>query len=278
MATTDIYHISGGTKGRHAVAFLGGNVDDYLQVNAHAAARVAANDAKGTYSAFINIPDITGTYAIVCAGDDNVVEFLELNIEAGLLTARCTDATTVQFVTQADAVHFTPHRWHHVAMVQNADGQGVILYVDGVKIASANDTATDVDEWFNNLDGIDTCRIGGANKAGNASVTNEFKGGISNVKYWNKALTAAEVEKDSKGLALSDDSTYLQAHWDMKNDYVDAGLGLDDGTAVGDILLLNNYSEFTSQLRYMTGTPVVADKIIIGFEDGLGHAVIVKAA
>jgi hypothetical protein len=279
MATTDIYHISGGLKGRHAVAFLGGNVDDYLQVDAHAVARVAANDTVGTYSAWINVPDITGTYCILCGGDKNVVEFLELNIEAGLLTARCTDATTEQFVTQADAVSFVPHRWHHVAVVQAADGYGVRLYVDGVEIARTNDTATDVNEWYNNLDGIDSFRIGAANKAGDDSVTNEFKGGISNVKYWNKALTAEEVLNDSQNTALSDDATYLQLHLDMNEDYVDSGLGADNGTAVGGILLTNNYSEFTSRLRNSpAAAAVVADKLLCFAEEGTGHAVLIKAA
>ncbi len=278
MATTDIYHVSGGLKGRHSVAFIAADHDDYIQVNAHAAARVAANDTVGTYSAWINIPDITGTYCIFCAGDDNVVEFLELNVEAGLLTARCTDATVAQFVTQADAIHFKPHQWYHVAVVQRADGYGPRLYVNGSQIAATNDTATDVDEWYNNCDGIDTFRIGAANKAGDASVTNDFRGAISDVKYWNKALTDSEVDNDYQNIALSDDSTYLQLHLDMDEDYVDSGLGADNGTAVGDVTLINNYSEFSSRLRHSTGVPVVADKLVCFADDGTGHAIVIQAA
>ena len=279
MATTDIYHVSGGLAGRNAVAFINADHNDYVQVNAHAIARVAANDTVGTYSAWINLADITGTYCIIGAGDDNVVEFLELNVEAGLLTARCTDATVAQFVTQADAIHFKPHRWYHVAMVQRADGHGVYLYVDGAVIAATNDTATDVDEWYNNLDGIDTCRIGAANKAGDASVTNDLKGAISDVKYWDKALTDAEILNDYQNTALSDDGTYLQAHWDFVEDYVDAGLGADNGTAVGDVTLINNYSEFTSRLRQDPAAAiVVADTLVTFADNGVGHAVIVKAA
>lgn len=279
MATTDIYHVVGGLEGRNAVAFLGGNVDDYVQVDAFSVARVAANDTVGTFTAWINVPDITGTYTIVGCGDKNVVEFIEISVEAGLLTARCTDGTTAQFVTQADAIHIKPHVWQHVAFVQAADGLGVKIYVDGVEIARTNDTTTDVNEWFNNCDGIDSGRIGAANKVGDDSVTQEFKGGISNVKYWNKALTETEILSDLRGVALSDDGTYLQSHWDFVEDYVDAGLGADNGTAVGGIVLTNNYSEFTSRLRNSpAAAAVVADKLLCFANNGTGHAVLIKAA
>ena len=277
MATTDIYHITGGLKGRHAVMYIDGDTDDYVQVNAHAVARTAANDTVGTYTAWVNIINITDTFAVLCAGDDNVVEFLELNIEAGLLTARCTDATVAQFVTQADAVQFKPHRWYHVAMVQSADGKGVKLFVDGALIASTNDTTTDVDEWYNNLDGLDTFRIGAANKAGNATVTNELTGAISDVKYWSTDLTDAEVNQDFLGEAVQ--ASALQLHLDFVEDLIDAGLGADDGTIVGAVLQTNNYAEFTSRLRNSTGTPVVADTVQCFSEgDGTGHAVVIQAA
>ena len=278
MATTDIYHISGPLlPARKAFKNIGGNTDDYLQVNAAAVALVAADNAQGTWSAWINMANITGTFCIACAGDDNVVEFLELNVEAGLLTARCTDATTAQFVTQADAVHFRPHRWYHVAMVQAADGLGTKLYVNGAKIASTNDTATDVNEWFVNLDGIDTMRIGAANKAGDASVTNEFSGAISDVKIWSTALTDAQVLADYEGNGPA--SATLENHWPMDDDYVDLGLGADNGTAVGDILLVNNYSEFSSRLAFMPAArAVVADTFVLSCNNNVGHAVIIKAA
>ena len=275
MATTDIYHVSGGLKGRKSVMFLGGDVDDYVQVNASGAALVAGNYTTGAITAWVNIPDVTGTYTIIGYGDDNVVEFIELNIEAGLLTCRSTDATVAQFVTQADAIHFTPHCWHHVAVVQRADGSGVHLYVDGLEIARTHDTTTDLDSWFAETDGIDTGRIGAANKAGNASVTQEFKGAISDVKVFTDSLTDAQVLDDYNEVP---NTTNLLNHWDFNEDYNDNGSGADNGTAVGDILLSNNYCEFTSRLRYSTGVPVVADSVICFADEGTGHAVVIQAA
>lgn len=277
MAVTDIYHVVGSIfPARKAARFLGGNVDDYVQVNAFAAARVAANDTVGTFSAWINVPDITGTYTIIGCGDDNVVEFLEFNVEAGKLACRCTDATVAQFVSVTDNVVIKPHLWMHVAVVQDASLSGVKFYVNGVKVASTNSTTTDVAEWFNNLDGIDTARIGAANKAGDASVTQEFKGAISDLKYWSAALTAEQIDSDYKGNSVL--SSSLQSHWDFDDDYIDNGLGADNGTVVGDIVLNNAYSEFTSRLGFMTGTPVVADVVAFAVNQSQGHAIVIQAA
>ncbi|MCH8234131.1 MAG: hypothetical protein IIB82_16015 [Bacteroidetes bacterium] len=136
MATTDIFHISGGLAGRKAVKFLTGNTDDFIEVNAFAATRVAANDAVGTFTAWVMIADDTITGTVIGNGDDSIVEFLERLIESGLLTVRITDATTVQLVTQADGDALKRHRWYHIAVTQSNDGAGPRLYIDGVKIAS----------------------------------------------------------------------------------------------------------------------------------------------
>ncbi len=276
MAAGDMYHISGGIKGRFAFSWPAAVSDDYIQVDAAAVARVAANDTVGSWTAWINMANITGTFTIIGAGDDNAVEFIELNVEAGLLTGRCTVATTVNFVTQADAIHFEPHRWYHIAMVQAANDEGVKLYVDGLLIASTNDTATDVNEWFTNTNGIDTMRIGAANKVGNATVTNEMIGAISDVKIFTDILTPTEVLEDFNEKSNTNN---LHNHWDMKDDLTDAGTGADDGTDTGaDGVLLNNYSEFSSRLKHNTGVPVVADDVTISVNEFEGHAVVVKAA
>ncbi len=276
MAVTDIYHVSGGLKGRFSAVFIGGNVDDYVQVNAAAVARTAASDTVGTFTAWINVPDDTGTYTIVGNGDDNAVEFIDVGIEAGKLASRCTDATVVQYVSVTDAIVIKPHRWQHVAFVQRANNEGINFYVDGVRVASTNSTTTDVNEWYNNCYGLDTMRIGASNKAGDASVTNEFKGAISDVKYWSAALTDDEVMSDYLNQPVQ--AASLQSHWDFKDDYVDNGLGADNGTVVGDVVLSNSYSEFSSRMRFMTGVPVVADSLVCFAYDGTGHAIVIQAA
>lgn len=275
MTTGDIYHITGGLKGRNAISFPQGNHNDYVQVNAHAAARVTANDEVGTYTAWINLYNVTATSTVVGAGDDNLVEFLEMSINNGLLTASCTDGATAQFVTQADGDALEPHRWYHVAMVQSADSKGVKLFINGSLIASTNDTTTDVNEWYNNLDNTDTFRIGASNKVGDASVTNDFKGAISHVKYWSTDLTDDEVDRDFKNEAVQASS--LQLSMDFVEDLVDAGLGADDGTIVGDALLINNYCEFTSRIINVPTGLLVADSLTMMADDGTGHAIVIEA-
>ena len=86
MATTDIYTVVGSTSPtRHALRFLGGNVDDGVQVDALVAAIVAGNHTKGTITAWINCPDDTGAYTIFGAGDANAEEYVEFTLTAGKL-------------------------------------------------------------------------------------------------------------------------------------------------------------------------------------------------
>ncbi len=275
MTAGDVHYVSGRLEGRKSFAFPAAVSDDYIQVDAAAAALVAANNASGTWTAWINMPNITGTFTIIGAGDNNLVEFIELNVEAGLLTCRHTDEATPEFVTQADQIDFKPHRWFHVAVTQRAGGLGVDLFVNGQAIAKTNDTSTNVDAWFIGTDAIDTMRIGAANKVGNGSVTNDFLGAISDVKIFDVPLTAQQVLDDYNGIV---NTTNLHNHWDMDDDLVDQGSGLDNGTDVGtDGILTNNYSEFTSRLKYIEILPLAAE-LNLTADDGVGYAVFIDAA
>ena len=284
MATTDIYHITGDTRdARKAVNFLGGDTDDYIQIDAFAVTRVAANDAVGTFTAWIMIADDTVTLTAIGMADLNADEFLDIDIESGLLTVRITDATVVQLVTQADGNALKRHRWYHIAIVQNNDGAGPKLYIQGVRIASTNDTATDVNSWFAELDLIDQGQIGASQKGGLGAFSQEFKGAISDVKYWNVALTDDEVLRDFNEFApdnITGTTGQLKNHWDMDDDFIDNVAGENGTNTGGGSLLVNNWSEFSSRLAYDTGTPVVADTVVIAIDGGTGagHAVVNKAA
>jgi len=280
MATTDIYHVSGSlSPSRQAVAFLGGDVDDGIQVDAFAVTRTAANDAAGTITGWGNMPEIAGTYTILGLGDANVVEYIHFSVENGKLFAACNDATTMQWDVNSTNVVITPHKWHHVALVQ--DGTMPTFYVDGVKVARTDTVTTDLAEWIVNLDGLDGAHIGAADSiAGAAALTQEFKGAISDVKYWKVALTAEQVLDDFNGKApasITGTAADLTNWWDLQNNLVDS-VAAEDGTAVGAIVR-TSYCEFTSRLKFEPGAAaVVADALAIGFEQGKGHAILVKAA
>jgi len=282
MATTDQFTIQGSLlPNRHSVRLLGGATDCSVQIDA-AAVAAGGTDANGTITAWVMIPDLaTTTGTILGFGDDNVVEFLQFSIEAGLLTMRSTDATVAQFVSQADAVGLKAHNWHHVAVTQPADGGGVRFFIDGEPIASTNDTTTDVDSWASELAGLDKGFIGVANKAGNSSETEELAGYVNSVRYYSVVKTAAEIkaiydfERDGTG---SDDTTSLRNHWPLEEDLLDDGTGADNGTAVGGAILVNSANEFTSRLTFKTGVPVVADITNIAMTKEKGFAYVIQAA
>ena len=105
MATTDIIHIVGTVRdGKHAIAFLGGDTDDCMQVDAAAVGQLAATYTSGTWIAWIMPEDKTQTGTIITFADKSVIEFIELNVEAGKVVARCTDNTTAQWVLTTDNV------------------------------------------------------------------------------------------------------------------------------------------------------------------------------
>ena len=281
MATTDIYHISGGLKGRRAVAFLGGAVDDGVQIDEFATDRVAANDTAGTFTAWINVPDKTGEYCILGCGDASAIEYIYFGVKAGEIQAKCARVgPNVAWDLITVGANISPHIWHHIALVQDAVKPKI--YIDGVEYSYAKGTLTETDIseatfWFDTCSLIDGAHIGTADSiAGDAALTLEYKGAISDVKYWNVALTDAQILDDFRDI---DYTTNLISHWNFDGDYKDAvTANNNDGTVVGDIILTNNYSEFTSRLRYTTGVPLVADSVICFADNGTGHAVVIQAA
>lgn len=281
MATTDIYHIAGDLKGRRAVAFLGGAVDDAVQIDAFTAARVAAADTTGTFTAWINVPDNTGTYCILSCGEDATVEYIQISVEAGTIFVSCKDNTTLQYDINTAAGTIKPHRWYHVALVQDGTLSTPKIYINGVDMAITVTDETDNATWFADNDGMDAGSIGAAEITGDTNLTLEYKGGISDVKYWTVALTADQVKQDMDGQNPADitgTTANLTDHWDFDGDYVNNITAGNNGTAAGDIILTPYYSEFTSRLRYTTGVPVVADKLQCFGDSGVGHAVVIQAA
>ncbi len=278
MANGDMYHVAGNLSPARAAVKLIATADEALLIDAWAVTRVAAGDTKGTITAWINIPNITGDYGIVSAGDTAAIEFLTLRITAGKLVVELNDATADKFEYTSTNIVIEAHRWHHVAVVQDAIKP--ILYVDGKAVAMTATLATDSKLWFAALALTDDASIGAAEEAGAAAQIREMKGAISDVKYWDVALTALQVDKDYDGKApdtITGASGDLTNWWDMKDDYIDRVAG-ENGTAGASLKLSNAYSEFSSRMAFMTGSPVVADDISISVSDGVGHVVVIKAA
>ncbi len=276
MAAGDILHAVGSlTPSRHAAKFIA-TADEAFLIDVFAAARVSAGDTNGTVSAWVNLPDITGDYGIWSCGDTAAIEFVTMRVTAGKLVVELNDATADKFEYTSTNVVITAHKWHHVAVTQ--DGVKPKLYVDGKAVAITETLGTTPGLWFAALALTDDGSIGAAEEAGAAAQIRECKGGISDVKYWDVALTDAQVAKDYQGQApdtITGTSGDLTDWWkmvDVTNSVTTANFGVKGGS----ILFVNEYSEFTSRMAFLG--IIVADEFSISVSMQEGHCVVVKAA
>ncbi len=288
MATGDFHHIVGGLRPAKTALKFTAVADAQLAIDAFAVTRFAANDTAGTLTAWIMPMDITGDYAIWSCGDTAVAnEYVCLSIKAGKLRIQCFDATVEQYDHASTDVVVTPHQWMHVAVVQNAltgAENPPKLFVNGVQVTTTMTDETDNGTWFSDLDLVDDGSIGGEESAGAAGVVKEFKGGISDVKYWKVELTPEEVLDDYKGkdptrIRLSAGTSEMTDHWkfeDTTGTSVPNVITAANNGVITGALLQNSYSEFTSRLGFQM-TAVVADSITLTSDDEVGHAVVIVA-
>ena len=214
--------------------------DDYVLHDAHAVARVAANDTVGTYTAWIYADDIKTLQTILSAGDANTTnETLEFQINAAgelRVFLKHSSGTTQFDITQTVAT-MVSRRWYHVAVVQ--DGTQPLLYINGINVAATNDTSTDLTFWYDELTLTDVFAIGVT--ITNGTFLNDFTGAIGQVKYWSTNLSAEEIRVEAND-HLSHPTerqtvldAALQFNVTMADDgTTDAGLGLDNGTLTGN--------------------------------------------
>jgi len=272
MAAGDVITIQEDNIARKGVYFDG--TDDYTLVDAHAVARVAANDTVGTYSAWIYLGESpSGNVNILSAGDNNsATEYLSWYINsARLLYFKVQQGGGERWKIHSTSDTVPVRTWTHVTIVQN--GTSPQLYINGNLVSKTVDSSTDITDWYDELTGCDKFAIGVLES--NNTHTQDFTGAIGQVKYWNKALTDAEVLADYKGEALSDDGTYLQLNLTMEDDGItDSGLGADNGTLTGHAHYGGYISSRSMALeRNCTGH---AAEFIYSFQDGDKQSTIIK--
>lgn len=277
MAAGDILYVVGSLEpNRPAFKFIA-TADEAILVDAWAVAREAAADTTGTMTAWVNIPDITGDYAILSAGDTAAIEFITLRVTAGKVVGECNAATVDQWEHTSTDVVITPHKWHHIALTQDASLQAPKIYVDGVRVAQTVTLATDNAAWFGQCGLIDDGSIGAGEEAGAAAQIRECKGGISDVKYWPSELTAEQVMKDYKGYPPASIKSDLTDWWPMTENANNSVTAANNGTAGASILNISAYSEFTSRVAFLG--QIVADVgTTLAMNEKQGIYVVVKAA
>ncbi|MCV9934061.1 exo-alpha-sialidase [Flavobacterium sp. LS1R47] len=100
--------------------------------------------------------------------------------------------------------------WHHIAMVIDASSNRTVYgYIDGV-LANTAKTFTSVTSDFSNVLNF---VVGATSDTGNSY---KWAGQIDNIRVWNKAMTATELQTDMSAI-INTPTTDLLAAWNFEN-------------------------------------------------------------
>lgn len=272
MAAGDITVVSGEHDSRHGNYYDG--TDDYTLHDNHAVERQATADEYGTYTAWIFLDNISNTYTILSAGDNNVAEYMCLNSVSGKLQFKLYQGGATQVEIIETTAGLTARKWHHVAVVN--DDTRINLYVDGVLSDMTDTTTTDADAWYDIISGADKFAIGCLEM--NGTHTQDFLGAIGQVKYYYHAMNAAEIEKEYKGEAQSAAiAALLRFNVTYEDDgTTDSGLGADNGTLTGHAVYGGEISEWSWKLNSYATVTGHAAEFINTFKDGSKYVSILK--
>jgi len=155
-----------------------------------------ASTTVGTWTCWVKPVDATpaGNENFISFGDTDAETFMTLRIvAAGLLFASARIAGVNQWVLDTDAAAFSDNTWTHIALVQ--DGVSPSLFVNGILVAQTLISGADDGAWFNDIGGLDTGRIGNLN-FNNEGEIQYFNGNIDEPRFWNIALSAAQILDD----------------------------------------------------------------------------------
>jgi len=182
---------SAGRRGKGLV-FDGEN--DFINIDAVLTNNLATTTA-GTWTAWIKPSNAaaSGFESFITFGDTNVNEYLVFGVRtdpSNVLRFQAFDAGTEQWTLDVDTAPFSDDTWTFIAVAH--DGVEAVLYVDGVEVAQTFVVSTDKTAWFNALTELDNGRIGSFNTNG-AGEASHFNGTLDEVKVWNRALSALEV-------------------------------------------------------------------------------------
>ncbi|WP_294959681.1 LamG-like jellyroll fold domain-containing protein [uncultured Flavobacterium sp.] len=131
--------------------------------------------------------------------------------------------------------------WHHVALVIDASSNRTIYgYLDGV-LANTGKTFTSVTSDFSNAVNF---VIGATSDASNSY---KWAGQIDNVRIWNKAMTAAELQADMTAVVNAPAADLLAA-WNFEN---------VTGTSVPDVSGNNHPGTLVGSVTFSNAFPMV---------------------
>jgi len=164
-------------------------LNDYIDLDAHISS--VASDTEGTISAWINLDDLSDSAMILAANDNtdanSYVLFYPTVTESVKFIVR-EDGATSLFFESNDTL--TLGEWYHVVVTVGSSGNAFYINGEQADVTYSTGSAS-TQKWYNDVNGLDIWRIGNHQPSGG----NEdwFDGKISQVKYWSRALTDAEV-------------------------------------------------------------------------------------
>ena len=275
MTASDILVISEEAGGRKGNYFDG--TGDFVQHNAHAIARVAGNDTVGTYTAWIYIENVAGTFTVLGAGANaSATEYLRLYVQAGALYVKTYFGGAVKYTVKTTTADIPARTWTHIALVHNATRP--TLYVNGVAVAMTDNVSTDLTFWYDTLTGLDEFTIG-ATTINNVE-TYTMWGAIGRVKYWNLELSPEEILEEKKEVAHERRPTTLSTPlFDITMEAdgtTDSGLGLDNGTLVANAYYGGYISDWSYHLNYDALITGHAAEFMNTFIDGSKYVSVIK--
>jgi len=212
-ATTIIYS---GVNGRAGAVFDG--VDDFVAVTSSDTLRLP----ELSISCWVNRKEV-GVFDdilhIVQTDNTDYLQIRILNNNKIVLTIEDGNVSVVDLTTD-NAVMPNSNQWYH--FICALEGGTWKMYIDGSLAASSGtnaDIGTDVlTAW--------TTRIGKSNNQ-------LHKGAMSDVKIYNRGLTATDVSDDFSGKTLKG----IVSRWKLDTDYTDS-VGTNDGTNNGSRLAI----------------------------------------
>lgn len=196
-------------------------ISDFVDIPDIAAYNVGSNL---TVEAWVNMPDATpaSNKTVVSKTDDPVYSDLEFNLnvetDGRVRFWISNNGINNALIVAYSATKLSDNQWHHV--VGRYDGANLSVFLDGVK-------GTDVARTGNVYNGVASLRIGKTVGSGGSWL---FPGKIDEVRIWNTARTADEIQSNMCN-ALQGNETGLIGYWNMNE---------GTGNTVGDLTSNNN--------------------------------------
>lgn len=152
--------------------------------------------------------------------------------------------------TSSIEANYTPNEWHHVALVvKNSEGSSIQLYIDG-QLSTGSATGNPPGDVLDDVDVL----IGARWSDDAASAPSTFYNGlIDEVSFWNRALTAEEVQQFQHQL-LSGSEPGLVAYY--RFDQMGGTMVPDlSGNGIGGTLINTEDSDFVTSYAALAALP-----------------------